>query len=388
LFGALATPSAAAGTHLQTVSLFGPIGAAPASGQVVAGTPAQPLQASIAAEPFGPQPNFGELRRLAESSPGTSCAIGSTATASAVVTMATATPSRSGSALQTRGLLPRSAAKVRPRQQLFPQAEAAMAPSLAMGSGLGLADASSSSSRAAASLFSDAFHPLESIKKLVIEPITGGESLYDMPPPPPPPQTHPQPQPITLSPQVLQQVGETTGTQHPQAIPTDTFRRQENKCRLQPGDPAEVGTTGAVPSSKPTLRSKDITTEPPMETLQGLDDTALAVVRGFRISVNGVGSVEFTKPVDLRGVDIDAVFQFAKRTVIVYPDDATKPPPGTKLNQPCKITIEDCFPRRRNEAASIERYRKKLEATTKGFGGSEFHYDPVKGHWSFELQHF
>lgn len=124
-----------------------------------------------------------------------------------------------------------------------------------------------------------------------------------------------------------------------------------------------------------------------MDELDAMDDEALASVSDFQVEVEGLGSVRFHEPVDLRGADLDAVFKFSRHSVDVYSDEQTKPAPGTKLNHPCTISIEGCFPRR-SDTASLARYRAKLEATTANFGGKNCQYDPVTGQWAFDLEHF
>lgn len=87
--------------------------------------------------------------------------------------------------------------------------------------------------------------------------------------------------------------------------------------------------------------------EPPLDVLrreEAADPGYLSRVPDFAVGRRGYGVVRWTRPVDVRGVDLDAVVEFKPRAVEVYmrrPED--KPPEGEGLNAPAQVTLEGVF---------------------------------------------
>ena len=116
---------------------------------------------------------------------------------------------------------------------------------------------------------------------------------------------------------------------------------------------------------------------------------------GFEVGRHGAGQVRFDEPVDLTNVPLDELFvtivEIHARSVTVYPDASTKPPPGKGLNVPSTITIENSWPRAKGKPTSVktgplfEKHLKRLRNIT----GTHFiDYDADTGVWIFKVPHY
>jgi nuclear pore complex protein Nup98-Nup96 len=138
---------------------------------------------------------------------------------------------------------------------------------------------------------------------------------------------------------------------------------------------------------------------PALSTLKRMSYSQLAAVTNLTIGQRGVGQIRFLRPVDLTGLDLDAILDhlvvFGPSQVVVYPEDdfPERPPTGTGLNQPSEVRLERCWPTSRSSRDPItemggERMRRHIERL-KAVQGTHFvDFVPETGTWVFTVDHF
>ncbi|KAJ3013218.1 Nuclear pore complex protein Nup98-Nup96 [Thoreauomyces humboldtii] len=143
---------------------------------------------------------------------------------------------------------------------------------------------------------------------------------------------------------------------------------------------------------------------PSLETLLRMESDELRNVRNFKISIPGIGSIEWLEPVDLleasptknrTGLDQIAgkVVTLTPKLANVYPDEATKPPVGMGLNVRAEVRLEKCWPVDKSTREAVTdptdpRYDKHLKKLEK-FPDTEFGgFHNGTGTWKFIVQHF
>jgi Nucleoporin autopeptidase len=77
---------------------------------------------------------------------------------------------------------------------------------------------------------------------------------------------------------------------------------------------------GSINPNAPRLTREYYYTIPPLNQLQQLSDAELARVEQFVVGRHLVGTVEFTEPTDVRGLDLDRIVFFKRGEVILYPE--------------------------------------------------------------------
>jgi nuclear pore complex protein Nup98-Nup96 len=66
---------------------------------------------------------------------------------------------------------------------------------------------------------------------------------------------------------------------------------------------------------------------------------------GLTVGRLGYGSVFWKGPLELRApVDLDEIVHFRNKEVVVYPDEAKKPPIGSGLNKQAEVSLERVWP--------------------------------------------
>lgn len=123
------------------------------------------------------------------------------------------------------------------------------------------------------------------------------------------------------------------------------------------------------------------------------------IVEGFTIGHEEFGSICFLESIDiseLNNVDLDSIVEFRFKEVVLYPDDANKPPVGTALNRPAKVTLLKVWPKDKSTGELIKDVQKiknmnyeaiVIRACTRM--NVEFvSYQPETGSWCFKVQHF
>ena len=168
--------------------------------------------------------------------------------------------------------------------------------------------------------------------------------------------------------------------------------------------------SGPSASLVPVLTLPGHFMRPSPQELAQRSPAELARVSDFTVLRIGVASIRWLVPVDVRGIVLDDIIRFGKRSVAVYPNDEEavnggtgapsalkplKPPRGQGLNCPAEITYQNIFkvdsttgvPTR--SPAAIAAFKHKLRRVLDGQDGAQFvSYDPEEGEWVFRVEHF
>ncbi|KAH0556405.1 hypothetical protein GP486_005674 [Trichoglossum hirsutum] len=138
-------------------------------------------------------------------------------------------------------------------------------------------------------------------------------------------------------------------------------------------------------------------TKPPIDELKSMPREKLKKVTNFTVGRERCGFVIFDVPADLTTVDLDqicgGIVVIILRSCTVYPDNATKAPPGYGLNLPSTITLYNSWPRGKDRVSPVyetsgPRYKKHIERLMR-VGGTKFkNYDKDTGTWTFSVEHY
>ncbi|BDA51457.1 probable inactive phenolphthiocerol synthesis polyketide s at N-terminal half [Coccomyxa sp. Obi] len=139
----------------------------------------------------------------------------------------------------------------------------------------------------------------------------------------------------------------------------------------------------------PRLTKDDYFTVPDMRRLKRMRDDELKAVERFVVGRKDVGEVAFIDPVDLRGVDLDAILDMDKGRIQVYgvPGGAPRPAAGEGLNRPALLTFRRMLVKQKSES-SVAKFRTKLVDHAAKLGGVFVHYDADTGNWIMKVDHF
>lgn len=146
------------------------------------------------------------------------------------------------------------------------------------------------------------------------------------------------------------------------------------------------------------IRKGDYWSQPDAATISNMSHMELTAVPNFVAGRMGYGQVAFLEPVDLTslpsiGSMLGKIIVFEELTCEVYPDESDKPPVGSGLNVPAKITLENCWPKDKGTGELIkDRSHPRMDAhirRLKKVPETEFvEFDADAGVWTFKVQHF
>lgn len=137
---------------------------------------------------------------------------------------------------------------------------------------------------------------------------------------------------------------------------------------------------------------------PTLDELAEMSKLELSHVQNLVIGREKYGQIAYDQPVNLSelsnlGDILGNIVVFEAGTVCVYPNESTKRLPGSELNLPCTVTIEDAWPRtptqKRIKDVHDPRMRKHVERLRKisEARGGEF-VAFARGTWVFRVPHF
>lgn len=146
------------------------------------------------------------------------------------------------------------------------------------------------------------------------------------------------------------------------------------------------------------LTKAEYYTKPPYQELDKFYDQSrnTCEIFSFTIGREGYGSITWNEPVDIYGLNLDEIVHIRRKEVIVYPDDASKPPVGSSLNKPAQITLHQVWPVDKTTHEIIKdsnrlktmKYAEKIELATIKLDASFVEYRPETGSWVFNVKHF
>ena len=182
-----------------------------------------------------------------------------------------------------------------------------------------------------------------------------------------------------------------TGTTPRRVDPAEEY--YQNVIR-SPDEAAGVHASRGTPGGNnwaPTLSKDGYSCSPSIAELQRMNPADLAAIANFSVTREGVGKVEWQGAVDVRGADLDSIVVIEQSEVSIYTDEekmGLKPPRGTKLNRPAKLTMENVFPKNRDAPNANEKFKRKVAAATTNMGAELINYDPQSGAWLLLVDHF
>lgn len=188
------------------------------------------------------------------------------------------------------------------------------------------------------------------------------------------------------------------------------------KSNVDIGNGAETSTISKVTSTTttttttttvaPTLNSASASSvaikngyyiSPTMETLSGMSKENLKHVHNLTIGRKGYGEIKFEVPIDLSEVVLDDIMGnivvIEDKKIVVYPQEDSKPPQGSKLNMPALVRIDNCFSQDKNTGAAIKdpahpRFQLFKEKLRKRGQVTFVNYEDNTGSWYFKVEGF
>ncbi|CAG4952665.1 unnamed protein product [Parnassius apollo] len=145
------------------------------------------------------------------------------------------------------------------------------------------------------------------------------------------------------------------------------------------------------------LRRPGYYTIPSLEELvEYIRPDGSCVVPHFTIGRKNYGNVFYDCEMDVANLDLDALVHFLNKEVIIYPEDADKPPVGQGLNRRAVVTLDRVWPRDKTQRRLIVEpdrllkmdYEGKLRRVCEKHDTKFIEYRPQTGSWVFRVEHF
>lgn len=134
----------------------------------------------------------------------------------------------------------------------------------------------------------------------------------------------------------------------------------------------------------PKLNLPGYKTIPSYVKLCRMTKSELSCVENFTI-INLSAEVRFLEPINLLGVNLDAIIDFKHKSVEIYLDQNDRPPVGQGLNKPAQITFFDFgF----SPSVPEERIRNKIESWVARIGAQIIKITPENDSVSIYVEHF
>ncbi|TVU48240.1 hypothetical protein EJB05_07869 [Eragrostis curvula] len=137
----------------------------------------------------------------------------------------------------------------------------------------------------------------------------------------------------------------------------------------------------------PVLGFSDYFTRPSIDELverEAADPGYCSRVPNFIVGRTGYGQVRFLSDTDVRGLDLNKIVRFDRHCVVVYDDEANKPPVGHGLNKTAEVVLQ-LYLKELPEPSILDGL---LRRRTKKQGARFVSFDSVNGKWKFEVDHF
>jgi hypothetical protein len=148
-------------------------------------------------------------------------------------------------------------------------------------------------------------------------------------------------------------------------------------------------------SMTPKLTKSCYRTIPSIEEMKLMDVSKLERILDFTVICEGLGSVCFPTPTDVRSMNLDDIIEFPRHgTLDIYPeakfDKNTKPEVGKGLNKCAIITFENVWPRSKGELTNkdFDEKERKLKQMASKHDTDFIEYDRENGRYTFKVKHF
>lgn len=144
-------------------------------------------------------------------------------------------------------------------------------------------------------------------------------------------------------------------------------------------------------------------TRPGYYTMPSLDEMMAymrpdgkCVVPHLIIGRRNYGNIYYEGEMEVGGLDLDSLVHFLNKEVIVYPEEAGKPPLGEGLNRRAIVTLDRVWPTDKSQRKPITdpdrllkmNYEAKLRRVCDKHGTKFIEYRPETGSWVFRVDHF
>ncbi|EXJ71285.1 uncharacterized protein A1O5_05091 [Cladophialophora psammophila CBS 110553] len=191
---------------------------------------------------------------------------------------------------------------------------------------------------------------------------------------------------------------DTSGTRAPKGEVEFISETGDRLLDIVTEDRAAGQSRGKKAASEPTpdLHPGEYWMKPNPDELRQMPADKLQRFTGFVVGRKGCGRVTFDGPVDLTALPMDNLYdeiiRIRPRSITVYPDESSKPPPGQGLNVPATLCIENSWPRAEGKPSAaaisgphVETHINRL----KEMKGTQFiGYEVPTGTWTFKVPHF
>lgn len=143
------------------------------------------------------------------------------------------------------------------------------------------------------------------------------------------------------------------------------------------------------------LKRPQYYTIPPLPMLEKLkDEDGKCYIKGFTIGRVGYGNVCFPEMMDVSNLNLDEIVHIRHREVLLYPDDAKKPPIGQGLNRRAQVTFDAVYPVvngqtiKNPDGTLVTYFTENLREVCDRKGMRFLEYRPETGSFVFEVDHF
>ncbi|WOL00606.1 nuclear pore complex protein [Canna indica] len=146
-----------------------------------------------------------------------------------------------------------------------------------------------------------------------------------------------------------------------------------------------------IDSLLPTLHSSDYYTKPSFDELAAreiVDAGYCSKVPDFTVGRVGYGNIKFLGNTDVRWLNLDEIVKFEKHSVVVYDNEAQKPPVGQGLNKTAEVTLILQLGKLDLHSLDSARCSGILKKSADRQGAQFISFDLSSGKWIFLVHHF
>lgn len=147
----------------------------------------------------------------------------------------------------------------------------------------------------------------------------------------------------------------------------------------------------------PRLSREHYSCSPSLDQLSLMNERQLSAVRGFRVTHELYGSVEWAVPIDLRYLNLDRLVHFQQGAVFFQSNDLSLWEQFQRLNQPATVLLFNCWPEEINKGTVnseyhrnvvLDRFRKTLVKQCIDNDAQFITYGARDGSWKFNVKCF
>ncbi|THU66371.1 hypothetical protein C4D60_Mb05t13440 [Musa balbisiana] len=146
-----------------------------------------------------------------------------------------------------------------------------------------------------------------------------------------------------------------------------------------------------VESLLPSLSSSDYFTKPSIDELAAheiVDSGYCSRVPDFTVGRVGYGHIKFLGNTDVRWLNLDQIVKFDRHCVVVYGNEADKPPVGQGLNKAAEVTLILKLIPLGSQYLKSDSFSDILKRSCEKQGACFLSFDLSRGEWAFLVQHF